>query len=258
MFWQVPVIVSHYMTQNASCSLKNMRGMKLANHITKILELCGAKVNLRERQSALVVTSKDEDFMVVGHEDCEPEAACPVTLEPHSHLPEQSTHRGTPMASAHYSVVNERESGWGFTECKQDNEVRQKKPRSEADFNMPCGRRGEIRSGVSDTTYEKIHVMCEPQNQSTEIETQAPRTCVSGRIELPVKDEKTETQGEENISPTQDAPDEQKDKLVSEIKFVITDSMKGVEDGPWVYQYGGVVDAKTGNPWTGSVQDYCR
>ena len=234
-------------------SLRNMRGLKLANHISKILGLCGAKVKVRKNNGD---KSKDEEFMMVDNEDCEQQLTQLVTAEPHNHSLEQSTDRGTPLAPAYYSVM--RECDWGMAECTQDTGTRQKKLHMESDCDVLCGRQREIDSVVPDTMDGKKYVTCASQSQSTAIDTQTPKSCVRERVELPVKDEKTVAQKEPTSLSSQDATDEQKDELVCEIEFVITDSLKGIENGPWVYHYGGVVHAKTGNPWIGSLNDYYR
>lgn len=265
----------HRAAQSEDSNLKHMRGVKLANHITRILELCSARMDSsKEVISEKGIESKDE-VMPVDHEECEPKAVCPQSLELQDSensqnrlnpSPQQSVLPGTPLDPAHYCVVSERVSNKSPVGQKCGDVVRQKPqfglesdtPEKQAD----CGKEA---SGVS---REKIHVR-PPCNEDTKRETHVPYSCVSERLKWPEKDS-TERQTDEikkeehSVESTLDASHEQqgrsqRERAPSEVtEFLITDSMKGVRNSLWVYQYFGVVDAKTGNPWAGSVEEYCR
>ncbi|KAG0723702.1 DALR anticodon-binding domain-containing protein 3 [Chionoecetes opilio] len=187
-------------------------------------------------------------------------------LEQHNHPLDQKTQREAPLTPPEQFVVNEKQSKEVNSEHRDSQaKQKQKKPCIETDFDVLSSRKqgrndenrmmDKIESAVPDATEGKMCVVCVPENQCKSSETQTLQSRVSERKESLVKNEIREA---ENTSPGLNVSDEQKDKLVSGMEFVITDSMKGVQRGPWVYQYVGVVDAKTGKPWTGSVQDYCR
>uniref|UniRef100_A0A0P4W1W5 DALR anticodon binding domain-containing protein n=1 Tax=Scylla olivacea TaxID=85551 RepID=A0A0P4W1W5_SCYOL len=232
---QVPITVTHR-TLDTSSSLRNMRGAKLANHLSSLLAFCGAEVNRREKQNRSGKgTSKD--FMKGDDEHCEPQTT-PVT---EAHHPEQT------LVEA--SMGNKRQSDKGHVKYRQGSEVREKKPHIE--ILRSHTREDDSVNAAPDTTEAEMHVVCTLQTQNI-LETQPQ--CVREEIEASVTGEGIPAQ---ESSHTQDASEE-KDEVVSEVEFVVTDSMKRVKDGPWVYQYGGVVEVRTGGAWAGSVQEYCR
>lgn len=261
---QVPIVLSHYTAQRERTGLKYTRGIKLANHITRILKFCGASVDASDTAtSATGPESKNEEYMLVSHEECEPEAAHPLISDlqntqnaQHSRIP------GTSVDPASYCVVSERESAEGLPGHRCDSAVRQR-VLVDGGSDSPHERQLDSRKealGVSG----KMYVMCSPSNEVVTTETQTPNCCVSERVEWPEKvdmeRQTDEVKREENSAQvTQDKTRRQRERRPSYVKeFLITDSMKGIQDSPWVYQYFGVVDAKTGNPWTGSVEEYCR
>ncbi|KAK8404230.1 hypothetical protein O3P69_000353 [Scylla paramamosain] len=232
---QVPITVTHR-TLDTSSSLRNMRGAKLANHLSSLLAFCGAEVNRREKQNrGGKGTSKD--FMKGDDEHCEPQTT-PVT---EAHHPEQT------LVEA--SMGNKRHSDKGHVKYRQGSEVREKKPHIETLRSHT--REDDSVNAAPDTTEAEMHVVCTLQTQNI-LETQPQ--CVREETEASVTGEGIPAQ---ESSHTQDASEE-KDEVVSEVEFVVTDSMKRVKDGPWVYQYGGVVEVRTGGAWAGSVQEYCR
>lgn len=253
---QVPIVLSHYAAQREHSGLKYMRGVKLANHITRILKFCGANIHsVSKGKSGTGLESKDEEFMMVSHEECEPEAACPLPSEP------QDSQNSSPVDPAHYHLVNEREPAKDPLGHKCGNAVRQKKQRTDGGADLQPEREMDCRnkaSGVSSETY----VMCSPSTEVTKTETQTLSSCVSERLEWPVKgntERQSDEKGEEHSGKmTKDSSKGQEKTPSNVIEFIITDSMKGIQNSPWVYQYFGVVDAKTGSTWTGSVEEYCR
>lgn len=256
-------MLSHYAAQRERSSLKYIRGVKLANHITRILEFCGATVDdSKEGTSGTGTESRNEEFMMVNHEECEPEAAIPVSSEPQdSQSPQQRINAGTPVDPLHYYVVNEKESGKDLLGHKYN--AGQKKPRVDGGLDARFERQIGSGSEASGESSEKMYVMCAPCSEDMARETQSPYSCVSERLDRPEKDNterpSDEVKKEPSSESTQDTSHEQQDKTPPEVvEFVITDSMKGIQNTLWVYQYFGVVDAKTGNPWTGSVEEYCR
>ncbi|XP_050691821.1 uncharacterized protein LOC126983231 isoform X2 [Eriocheir sinensis] len=261
---QVPIVLSHYAAQREHAGLKYTRGIKLANHITRILEFCGASVDASDTTtSGTGPESKDEEYMIVSREECEPEAACPLASEPQdSQNPQHSRLPGTSVNPASYCVVNERESAKGLPGHMCGDAVRQKLL-VDGGLDSPPERQVDSSNEASGVSGE-MYVMCAPSNEVVTTETQTPYYCVSERLEWPEKADAErqtdETKGEEHSAQlTQDETQRQKERRPSDvIEFVITDSMKGIQNSPWVYQYFGVVDGKTGNPWTGSVEEYCR
>ena len=101
-------------------------------------------------------------------------------------------------------------------------------------------------NAVQHATEAKMHVACTLQTINTP-GTQSQH--VSERTEASVT-------GEEIAA--QESPHTQEEQVVSEMEFLVTSSMKGVKDSPWVYQCGEVVEARSGKIWTGCVQEYCR
>lgn len=265
---QVPIVLTHYATWREDSDLKYLRGVKLVNHITRILEFCGAEVDVSDKLMSGMQTQSRNEFGMVCCEECDPEAACPVSSEPQvsknpQNPPQLSVMPCTPADAASCCVVNE-ECGKGHVEPKCDNMMREKTPWIEGSLHAPSKRQADCRIKALGVSSENKYVMCAPHNEEMTRETQAPHSCVSERLELSEKDN-TERQANEvkkeghSADKTQDASHKQQAIKPSEVKkFVITDSMKGVQDTGWVYQYFGVVDAKTGRKWDGSVSEYCR
>ncbi|XP_045118651.1 DALR anticodon-binding domain-containing protein 3-like [Portunus trituberculatus] len=137
------------------------------------------------------------------------------------------------------SVGNKRQSDEGHVDCIGGSEVREKKAHVESRSHT---REDESVNAAPHTTEAKMHVVCTPQTMNA---PGTQRQCVSEGAEVLVTGEGV---------AAQESPHSQEEQVV----FVVTSSMKGVKDGPWVYQYGGVVEVRTGGTWAGSVQEYCR
>lgn len=256
-------MLSHYATQRTDSSLKYQRGVKLANHITRILEFCGAKVDCNEKaMSGTGSENKNKEFIMVNHEECEPKAACPVSSEPQATQNPQYSQmtRGTPVDPAYYCAVNE-ESGEGPVRSMCDV-MREKIARTEEGLIASSERQVDCRNEATGVSSENTYVTCASGNE--DMATETPYSCVSEKLEWSEK-ESTERQSDEvkkeehSTVSTQDASHDQQERALSEVKeFLITDSMKGVKDDCLVYQYCGAVDAKTGTKWNGSLEEYCR